>query len=115
MTANVRDLDRDRRVVVMTEQGASAGEISLALGITKRTVQRIRVRMGVGQPPARPVTEEEFAAAEVMLKDGASICEVARTLGRDDGAFIRRFPQYKWGRSQVAQSAALGRWFARLA
>ncbi len=115
MTApSTRDIERDERIARMTRLGMSANEIGTRLGINKRTVYRARRRMGVAKPPARPITEAELATAASMLADGASCLEVARTLGRDDGPFLRRFPQYKWTHQQGVEQAVLVRRLKRL-
>lgn len=110
MTApTTRDTERDALIGRLTRAGQSAPEIAIRLHINPRTVQRARKRLGIAKEPTRPITDAELATAAAMLADGASCLEVARTLGRDDGPFLRRFPECKWTRAQAAEHAVLVR------
>lgn len=82
----------DERIVELTRAGWTAQQIADALRITSRTVARARVRRGVAKPPTPPLTDDEIQRAELLLDDGASCAEVARTLGRCPGAIRKRFP-----------------------
>jgi IS30 family transposase len=83
---------RDKRIAELTREGYSGTQIARRVGVTHRTVQRARVRTGVAQPFCGiPLTPEEIRLAESLLDDGASYCEVGRTLGRSMETIRRRF------------------------
>lgn len=90
------------KVVRMTLEGRSAPDIAAILGCTTRTVQRIRRKSGVARPAVAPMTEHEVARAEAMLADGASLSEVARTLGR--GGLHKRFKGRGWSSADGAMA-----------
>lgn len=100
---------RRQRIVELTQAGWSAAEIAHECKTTTRTVERTRVRMGVAQPPPRRLTADEVARIEVMLADGASIADVARSIGRSIDYLQRRFRGRGWTRSQAGQFAVLCR------
>lgn len=94
---------RRARIEQLTREGYSASEIAAFLGVTKRTVVRIRRKLGITKPPAGlPLSAEELRIAAEMLADGCSYTETARTLGRGVHTMIRRFPGYGWDRQQSA-------------
>lgn len=101
--------EQRQRIVHLTRDGWSAAEIARELKITSRTVERTRVKMGVAQPPVRRLTADEVARIEVMLADGASIADVARSVGRSIDYLQRRFRGRGWTRSQAGQFAVLCR------
>lgn len=103
---------RRQRIVELTQLGWSAAEIAHECKTTARTVERTRVKMGVAQPPPRRLTADEVARIEAMLADGASITDVARSVGRSIDYLQRRFRGRGWTRSQAGQFAAL-RWQMR--
>jgi hypothetical protein len=95
---------RDQRVAELTRGGYSARFIAEELNITMRTVARCRVRTGTAQPPPCYMTDTELRLAETLLDDGASYCEVARTIGRSTDALRTRFPDRSvWKQSGGAQ------------
>lgn len=96
--------ERDQRIADWTRQGYSARRIAEWTGLSSRHVVRIRAQMGVAGPTPRRLTDDEVALAEILLVDGASIRDAARTIGCNDMTLHRRYPQAKWSRSQV------GRW-----
>lgn len=101
---------RREQVVKLTREGMTAPEIGERLNIAERTVNRDRVKMGVGQPMIRSWTDEEQARAETLLADGASLNEVARTLGRHRDTIGDRFRGRGWTAEQTGQyNKLLGR------
>jgi DNA-binding CsgD family transcriptional regulator len=101
---------RRERVVELTRQGYSAPAIAGFLGITKRSVVRIRAHMGVAQEPSGPpLSEAEKAQAALLLGDGCSYADVGRTLGRHPNSIRRHFPGMGWEREQCGQLAVLSR------
>jgi DNA-binding CsgD family transcriptional regulator len=99
------------RVVELTFRGVSAAEIAHQLGITERTVFRIRRQRMVARCTPLRFTDDEIASAEQMLADGASIAEVARSLGRSPNTVNKRFRGRGWSKVQCAEFGAL-RWKA---
>lgn len=57
---------------------------------------------------------EKLNAAKVLLDDGASYTEVARTLGMCKKTLRRHFPGRGYTQEQINESMALGRLEARL-
>jgi DNA-binding CsgD family transcriptional regulator len=102
---------REARVVELTFRGLSAADIAHQLGITERTVFRIRRRRMVARCTPLRFTDDEIATAEQMLADGASIAEVARSLGRRPATVNKRFRGRGWSKVQCAEFGAL-RWKA---
>ena len=110
-----RTPEATERVAELTRQGLSAPVIAEMLGVSTRTVQRARQRAGVSQPASNPFSDDEKRRAQAMLDDGASMGEVARTLGRSRTPLLRCFGEYpRWTPAQIAEAAALGRAMARL-
>ncbi|UXA19498.1 helix-turn-helix domain-containing protein [Mycobacterium sp. SMC-4] len=107
-----RTLMRRERIVELTRNGCSAREIASILGITRRTVVRVREATGTSQPVAGvPLTADQVRQAERLLDDGCSISEAARTIGCSYHTLHRRFPDRVWTREQCVEHAAmLMRW-----
>jgi hypothetical protein len=89
---------RDARIRALTRAGYSTREIAAAVGVHERTVSRARVRTGVAQPANRPFTADDMRTAGSLLDDGASLSEVARTIGRDPITIRKYFPGCGWQR-----------------
>lgn len=108
--------ERREAVERMTREGATAARIAAALGTSEQVVARDRRTLGIATGPlVVKFTEAEYRAAKLLLDDGASYCEVARTLGRYPQTVERHLPGYrKRTRAESAQAAALGRELARL-
>lgn len=92
-------------VQFLTEEGWSAQRIAAELDCDKRTVHRIRVRLGIAKPARRLMTPEELEIAERMLADGAPVSEVEATLGRAEGALNRRYKGRGWSKQEVCEFA----------
>lgn len=85
--------ERDDRIARLTVAGYTAPQIAAIVGVTERTVQRVRGRRGVAKPfCGNPLTADEIRRAADMLDDGASYGEVSRTLGRCRDVIRRRLP-----------------------
>lgn len=97
-----RTEDRIETVARYTARGWSASNIAKVMGVTERTVTRIRAKAGVTQPGcARPRwTPERRAFFESLLDDGWSFQEIARTHGADASALSRHFPGRGWTPAQ---------------
>lgn len=106
--------ERRNRVVIMTRAGMPAPEIATRLGITTRSVQRIRRACGISQPVPAPLSDEELATAKALFDDGASRLEVARTIGRNTSAVERAFPGRCWTPTEQNEYLAHIRLWRRL-
>jgi DNA-binding CsgD family transcriptional regulator len=101
---------RRERVAQLTREGRSAVDIAALVGITKRSVVRIRSDMGLSRESSGPpMTEDERRRALDLLQDGCSYAEVARTLGRNKNVIAARWPGYSWTRTQAGEAAAMAR------
>lgn len=107
--------ERTERVVKLTQRGLTSPEIARMLGVSSRTVQRHRKLAGISQPLPPPFSEDEYRRAQELFEDGASLHEIANTLGRSNTPLLRLFPNYnKWDRQQCAEAGKWGREMARL-
>lgn len=90
-------IERQLRIVELTRMGRSLVDIADIVGVSTRTVVRVRDAYNIRnrQSPQR-FTSEEVEIAERLLEDGASFGEVARTLRRPQSTIFHRFK----GRSQ---------------
>jgi IS30 family transposase len=91
MQSNQHKTNNRDAVRRMTEEGYTASQIAVELGITKRTVQRYRQNLGISQPPPVPYSAEERARIRAMLEDGVSVPEIARTIGRSPDVIWRQY------------------------
>lgn len=99
------------RVVALTRAGYKAGQISQLLGVHERTVQRYRQKRGLTKQYVKPLSEDQKLRAAVLLDDGASAAEAARTVGCSDQAIRRAFPGRAWTRQQVSEYISATRRF----
>lgn len=99
--------ERWDRVVALTLRGVSAPDIAHQLGITERSVMRIRKNRMVAKPSPKRFTAEELATIEKMLDDGCSIAEAARTVGRIPQVVGKRFRGRGWTLAQASEWGAL--------
>lgn len=101
--------ERRRAIKTMTQQGRTAHEISTALGITQRSVERARHQMGITRPRPNPITPEEINRVAQLLQDGTSLKEAAETIGRSRESMRRHFPGQSWTRQQAVEWATVTR------
>ena len=95
---------REQRTIELTRLGVSAKEIAEILGITRRSVQRIRQRTRITQcgPAELKMTPEIKTLAHNLLADGASKTDVARTIGVNPTAIYRHFRHIpSWTQTQI--------------
>jgi len=93
--------------LTLQRTGATAAVIAERLGVTPRTVVRLRSRHGVAQPYARhaPVNDEWKARVKDLLDDGASISDVCRTLDTTHDTVKRYFPDAGWTKTMASHYA----------
>lgn len=104
---------RRAAILELDKNGVDIDEIAQRVGISRRTVQRIRSDAGLTRS-ARYATEDEKLRAKAMLSDGASYEEVARTLGRYGSTIASWFPGYAWSFDQRREAAMMAREMANL-
>lgn len=97
---------RRERVLALTRRGQSARTIANTLGTTRRTINRDRHALGITKEPPKATTPEQWARADVLIADGCSISEVARTIGVSWGVVKDRYPDAGWSAREGAQWAA---------
>lgn len=96
----------DEELLALHHAGKTANEIAQALGVTTRTVERYRARLGVSVPSPRSawrVSPEWKARVEALLEDGTSLAEAARTVGCNDVTMRRHFPGRGWTKEQAGE------------
>lgn len=106
-------LAKHPEILALVLEGHSAAVISRRVGVSIRTVSRVRVEAGLGVPKRR-ATEEDKLRAKTLLHEGASYAEVSRTIGFDAQAIKRWFPGYDWTVRQRDEYAAMQRRMAAL-
>lgn len=55
----------------------------------------------------RTLTDDEIRTANMLLDDGASFGEVARTLNRNKSVICRHFPGRGWTRAQTDELSSI--------
>jgi DNA invertase Pin-like site-specific DNA recombinase len=101
--------ERFERFLRLHAEGWPAWKIAADLGVAVRTVQRWRGRAGLAKGPGTPFTVEEIEVARVLLEDGASYNEAARSIGRDATCLKRKLPGYGWSLEQSIEYAVMMR------
>lgn len=93
----------------LQQSGRSAAQMAAALGVTKRTVERWRQRNHLSQPwhGVVAVPAEVLERARLLLEDGASCAEAARSVGVDWKTLRRHFPDMKWSTAESISFASL--------
>lgn len=107
---------RAERVAALTRAGHSAADIAFILGMSRRTVERTRARLGIrlgGQCKPR-ISDQVLAVAEQMLIDGASVKETARSLGVSYSSIHKWLPGYAWTPTQIGQHAVMVQRMSRM-
>lgn len=94
------------RVMELSRRGVRVSDIAHQVGISVTHVHRIRAKFR-DKKPRRMFTEAEIAVVESMIEDGASLNEVARTVGRDHSVIVRRWKGCGWDKVSSAEFGAL--------
>lgn len=101
------DIDaRWNRVVELSQRGVPVEQIAEQLGISITHVFRIRARRMGPKTPRRPFSADEVATIEQMLQDGASLAEIARSIGRKPATLSKRWRGRGWDRIMCAEFGA---------
>jgi hypothetical protein len=90
----------------MVRSGLTAREIADRLGITQRSVFRLKAAAGLTRPH-RPMTPDELTTAEHLIDEGASLREAARTLDRSPRVLNDRYPGRGFTPAQAAERRRL--------
>lgn len=108
---------RDVEFLACDRAGMSASQLSERFGVTARTVQRWRKRLGIKHRQyVEKHQDSDRNMAEYLLDEGCSFQETARTLGVSDMTIYRWFPDRKpWSKQECAEYAVLVRQMGRLA
>lgn len=105
------DIQRERYVQFLQLHAAGwpAWKIATEVGVATRTVQRWRGRAGVAKAAGTRFTADEIEVARLLLEDGASYNEAARSIGRDATCLKRKLPGYGWSQEQSIEYAVMMR------
>lgn len=90
-------------VADLTCEGLSARQIAGLLDISERQVVRIRVMTGCAAGPPKHLSIDQIRTAERLIADGASIAEVARTIGIGEKSAQYRFAGRGWTVEQTGE------------
>ena len=88
--------EHHRKLITLSRQGLTVGEIAERVGLSRDQVVSLRGRYGVSKYRRRNFTPEEKQRMADMLDDGASLGEVSRTIGRPRQSISRVFPGRGW-------------------
>jgi len=106
--------DREERraeVAMLTRLGLTTPDIAARLAVTERTILRDREKLKLTQPITwRPITDSQHRRALAMIADGASLLEVARTLGFTGNQLRRKYRGMGWTPSQIGAYSAMRRY-----
>lgn len=85
--------------------GTTTRQAAEQLGVSVRTINRLRRRLGIATGTCRMPTPEQLEYARQLLEDGASMTDAARSSGVEFQTLKRRWPDKVWTPSQVGQYA----------
>lgn len=105
---------RRAQVAELTQQHWTLRQIAAKLGVTKRTVSRDRLAIGISHPRNRPWTAQDQSRAKQLLADGCSLADVAATLGRNPSTVHGRFKGMGWTDEQTGAYNAMRAWERRV-
>lgn len=101
---------RHRRMAELHDQGATAAEISQAVGVAPRSVARWRKATGRTHRQAYERNTQARDECERLLQEGISFVEIGRTVGVSPSTVARWFPSFR-GLSDT-ESGSLGAFIA---
>lgn len=107
--------ERRDLAVQLSREGLSIQAIAQRLNVNPSSVTRYRRERDVPRNKPVPISAEELDRARVLLEDGATYAEAARTIGRHPSCLRRRLPGFRvMNRTEIAELAALGRQRSRV-
>lgn len=101
-------MDLVTRCGELARQGLSDKQIAERLGIHRNTATKKRARAGVRRPRT-VVTLEQEQTIRLLADDGASVNEIARTVGLSWPAVAVRVPGAVWTSHEAAAWGAMHR------
>lgn len=107
------DPETQKRILELSNQGLAAPLIAEKLKIHSRTVDRYRMKAGL-TVAKRVSTESERLEAKMLLVDGCSYDEVARTIGRAASTVAAWFPGFQRTPKQMGEASRMGRQMNRI-
>lgn len=105
-----RDLSVEFEQLTRIPGRYTVAEVAERLGVTTRTVERLRARHGVAGPPrpTRPLSDHDRVAQ--LLEDGCSAAEAGRTVGVSRSTVLRWFPDApRFTHVQAGEASVLAR------
>lgn len=81
--------DRVKQVIALTAEGYSAATIAARLGVTQRTVVRLRRRAQIAQAKAPELTPEQRDRIAVLIREGMPATWIAEDVGCARGTITR--------------------------
>lgn len=101
------------RIVELSRQGLTVETIADKYNVSLRTVHRARALAGIGKKMDF-ASEDEKLEAKLLLADGCSYEEVARTLKRASSTIAYWHPGYQFTGAQKGEASAMARKLNRL-
>lgn len=101
-------------VASLHADGLTDREIAHELAANADYIARLRKRMGLPRNYRPGLTADEAARASALLADGASLKDVAETLGRHRQTIAAHFPGRGWTRQEIGSYAVLSTRHAEL-
>lgn len=108
-----RGAEVKQQIAELIRQGLTTETIADKFKVSQRTVDRARQQAGITKQMSF-ATEDDKLQAKLMLADGCSYEEVARTMQRASTTVAAWHPGYQWTRQQCAEAAAMARRMNRL-
>jgi IS30 family transposase len=106
---------RLERVTRLTAAGWSAAEIAEDLGVTPRSITRLRAKAGLTNGVQIPRwTPEQVELFDRLLTEGWSYREISRTHHVNEGTLSRRFPGRGWKTEQKIEVREANRLLAAI-
>lgn len=98
----------------LDDAGWTANEIGKYMGVTARTVCRWRRDTGRSKGEKHVLNLEALAQAEVLIADGCSLKEVARSVDVGYQTLLHRYPEARMTREQISELASIAATYREL-
>lgn len=95
--------ERNAEIRRLAELKVPTKRIARILRVSEKVVRDVRKEAGLVTPKTQPLTEEQIAFAERLLRDGTSRREAARSIGCSSSQLNRVLPDLSWDREQQTQ------------